>query len=306
MKNVIKIGTRSSKLALWQANYVKSSLESLYPGIEINLKLIKTKGDAVLDTALSKIGDQGLFTKEIELELLSGSIDLAVHSLKDLQVDIPEGLKLATVTERGPVEDVLVAKEKGIDIFSLNDNCKIGTSSLRRAAQLLHFKPQATIADVRGNVQTRIEKLFNSDLDAIILARAGVERLGLDKYISSIIPSEIFLPAVGQGALGIEIAAENHKIENLVKPINHLETCIAVTAERAFLRSLGGGCRAPVAALAKVISGEIIMEGLAASTDGKKYNRCTITSSADNPELCGSSLAERIIAQGADLIKDIK
>lgn len=210
MKTIIVIGSRGSELALWQANHVKSQLEKKNKKISVEIKIIKTKGDKILDVALSKIGDRSLFTKELEVELLERRIDLAVHSLKDLQTQIPDGLKLAAVSKRHNVEDVLIARKKGITIFNLKKGATVATGSLRRRCQLLHHRPDIIITDLRGNITSRIDKFLKSDWDAIILASAGVERLNLKKYISSYIGIELILPAVGQGALGIEINADNN------------------------------------------------------------------------------------------------
>ncbi len=208
-KEKLIIGSRGSELALWQAKHVKNELERKNKNISVEIKIINTKGDKILDVALSKIGDKGLFTKELENELINGTIDIAVHSLKDLQTQIPEGLKLAAVTKRHPVEDVLIAKKKGLKIKDLPEGAIVATGSLRRRSQLKHLRPDIIIEELRGNVPTRIKKFLESNWNAIILARAGVERLKLTKHISSIIPKKEILPAVGQGALGIEIKNGN-------------------------------------------------------------------------------------------------
>ncbi|MGQ9643286.1 MAG: hydroxymethylbilane synthase [Ignavibacterium sp.] len=254
MNKKLIIGSRGSELALWQANFVKNQLEKKHLGLKVEIKIIKTKGDKILDVALSKIGDKSLFTKELEIELLAKRIDIAVHSLKDLQTQIPAGLKLAAVTKRHDVEDVLITRKKGMRINSLPENAVVATGSLRRRAQLQHLRPDIKVVDLRGNVPSRIKKFLESDWDAIILARAGVERLGLKKYISSYISIEEILPAVGQGALGIEIHQENSFAEDLMKSIHHQNTFIAVSAERALLRTLEGGCQVPIGAFAEVKS----------------------------------------------------
>jgi hydroxymethylbilane synthase len=243
MKHKLILGTRGSELALWQANFIKCELQKRNKNILIELKIIKTKGDKILDVALSKIGDKSLFTKEIENELLNGSIDFAVHSLKDLQTQIPAGLKLAAVTKRHNVEDVLISRKKGTTIFSLPENAKVATGSLRRKSQLLHIRPDIKIFELRGNVPSRIEKFLESEWDAIILARAGVERLKLSKYISSYIPTEIFLPAVGQGALGMETQEDNSFTIEVLKSIHDGDTFISTLAERSLLREFEGGCQ---------------------------------------------------------------
>ena len=260
-KNKIIIGSRGSDLALWQANFVKRELENKNKNLTVEIKIIKTKGDKILDVALSKIGDKGLFTKELEVKLLNDEIDIAVHSLKDLQTDIPKRLKLAAVTKRHSVEDVLIGRKKGITINKLNEAARVGTGSLRRRAQLKHLRPDLVIEELRGNVPTRIEKFLESNWDAIILARAGVERLKLNKYISSIIDKEIMLPAVGQGALGIEIKSSNKFAEKIVKSIHDENTYAAVVAERALLKKLEGGCQIPIGAFAEVKKNGLYLSG---------------------------------------------
>jgi len=225
-KNKLVIGSRGSDLALWQARFVKKELERKNKNLSVEIKIINTKGDKILDVALSKVGDKGLFTKELENELLKGSIDIAVHSLKDLPTVLPEGLKLAAVTKRHPVEDVLIARKKGMTIKKLPEGAVVATGSLRRGSQLLHIRPDIKTEELRGNVPTRINKFLESDWDAIILARAGVERLKLNKHISSIIKTKDILPAVGQGALGIEIHTKNKFAEMMLKKIHHEKTDI--------------------------------------------------------------------------------
>ena len=291
MKQKLIIGTRSSSLAMWQAEYIMGLIIEIHPEMEIELKHIKTKGDEILDVSLDKFDNKGIFTKEIENELLSSSIDLAVHSLKDLQTDLPEGLKLGAVPERHRVEDVLIAKEKGIGIDDLKLNATVATGSVRRKAQLLHRRPDLNIVDIRGNVNTRIDKFLKSDWDGMLLAAAGVERLGLEEYISSYIHTDIILPAVGQGALGIEIRESDEYTERIIKEINHKPTLIAVTAERAFLKALGGGCKTPIAALGIVRDDELILEGMVASLDGKKVERKKLTGNINSPENIGEKLA---------------
>lgn len=304
MKQKIIIGSRGSELALWQANFVKKELEKKHRGLSVEIKIIKTKGDKILDVALSKIGDKSLFTKELEIELLNKRIDIAVHSLKDLQTQIPSGLKLAAVTKRHDVEDVLIARKKGITIHSLRDNAVVATGSLRRRAQLQHLRPDIRVVDLRGNVPSRIKKFLESDWDAIILARAGVERLGLKKYISSYISKEEILPAVGQGALGIEIHSENLFAEELVQSIHHQNTFIAVTAERSLLRALEGGCQVPIGAFAEVKSNGLYLDAMVGSLDGSITFRKKIRGGKDEPEKIGKSLARDLLKAGAKEILD--
>lgn len=299
MKEKLIIGSRGSELALWQANFVKKELEKKHRGLSVEIKIIKTKGDKILDVALSKIGDKSLFTKELEIELLNKRIDIAVHSLKDLQTQIPSGLKLAAVTKRHDVEDVLIARKKGITIHTLPENAIVATGSLRRRAQLQHLRPDIKVVDLRGNVPSRIKKFLESDWDAIILARAGVERLGLKKYISSYISKEEILPAVGQGALGIEIHEENKFANEIVKSIHHPDTFIAVTAERALLRALEGGCQVPIGAFAEVKLNGLYLDAMVGSLDGSVTFRKKVRGSKNYPEKLGKSLAKDLLKAGA-------
>lgn len=305
-KNKLIIGSRGSDLALWQARFVKRELERKNKNLSVEIRIINTKGDKILDVALSKIGDKGLFTKELENELLNGSIDIAVHSLKDLQTEIPEGLLLAAVTKRHPVEDVLIARKKGTSINNLKDNAVIATGSLRRKSQILHLRPDFKIEELRGNVPTRIKKFLESDWDAIILARAGVERLKLNKYISSIIDKNLLLPAVGQGALGIEIRKGNLSAAKMLKKINHEKTFLAVRAERALLKALEGGCQVPIGAYAEVKSGRLILDAVVGSVDGSVTFRNRIEGSIRYPERAGVKLAGQLLKAGAsEILREI-
>ena len=273
MKQKIIIGSRGSELALWQANFIKREIEKAHKSVKVEINIIKTKGDKILDVALSKIGDKSLFTKELEVELLAKRVDLAVHSLKDLQTQLPSELKLTAVTKRHDVEDVLIARKKGVTIQSLHENAKVATGSLRRKSQLLHLRPDISIFELRGNVPSRIQKFLESDWDAIILARAGVERLKLKKYISSFIATDETLPAVGQGALGIEIHKENKIVEEILKSLHHDATYKAVLAERALLRTLEGGCQVPIGAFAEVKPSGLYLDAVVGSLDGSTTYR---------------------------------
>jgi hydroxymethylbilane synthase len=304
LKQKIIIGSRGSELALWQASFVKKELEKKNKNVLVEIKIIKTKGDKILDVALSKIGDKSLFTKELEIELLNKNIDLAVHSLKDLQTDIPKGLILAAVTKRHNVQDVLIARKKGTTIFNLPDSATIATGSLRRRCQLLHLRPDLNIVDLRGNVPSRIKKFLESDWDAIILARAGVERLKLNKYISSIIKTDVMLPAVGQGALGIETRVDNKFVNDIVKSIHHGDTYKAVMAERALLRTLEGGCQVPIGAYSEVKPNGLTIDALVGSLDGSLTFRKKIRGSKSNPEKLGRELAKNLLKAGAKIILD--
>ena len=304
MKQKIIIGSRGSELALWQANFVKNELEKKNKNVSVEIKIIKTTGDKILDVALSKIGDRSLFTKELEIELLNKNIDLAVHSLKDLQTEIPKGLKLSAVTKRHNVQDVLIARKKGTTIINLPENATVATGSLRRKCQLLHIRPDLKIVEIRGNVPTRIKRFLKSDWDGIILARAGVERLKLSKHISSIIRTDIMLPAVGQGALGIETRADNKIVNEIVKSIHHENTYKAVLAERALLKELEGGCQVPIGAFAEVRQNGLFLDALVGSLDGNLTFRKKMRGSASNPDKLGKDLAKALIKAGAKSILD--
>lgn len=302
MKSKLIIGSRGSELALWQANFVKRELERNNRGLSVEIRIIKTKGDKILDVALSKIGDKSLFTKELEVKLLEKNIDIAVHSLKDLQTKIPEGLKLAAVSKRHAVEDVLIARKKGTTILNLKDEAVIGTGSLRRRSQLLHLRPDLQIEELRGNVPSRIQTFLKSDWDGIILARAGVERLKLNKYISSVIDKELVLPAVGQGALGIEINEENIFAEEIVQSIHDTNTYKAVIAERALLRTLEGGCQVPIGAFAEVRTNGLYLDAFVGSVDGTTTFRSRIRGSKADPAKLGTILAKTLVKAGAGII----
>ena len=304
MKKRLIIGSRSSDLALWQTSYVKSEIEKYNKDVEVLTRLINTKGDKILDVALSKIGDKGLFTKELEIELLRGNIDIAVHSLKDLETQLPEKLKLAAVTQRHGAEDVLIARKPGITIKTLPYKATVATGSLRRGSQLKYIRPDLHVIDLRGNVPTRIQKFIDSDWDAIILARAGVERLELDRYISSFIDVDEILPAVGQGALGIEIKKDNIFADEIVQSIHHENTFIAVSAERSFLKALEGGCQVPIGAYAKVKENELYLSAIIGSIDGTAQYKKTIRGSKKEPEKVGEKLADDLLKAGAKEMLD--
>ncbi len=304
MKKKLIIGSRSSDLALWQTNFVKREIERNNPHFEVVTKLVSTKGDKILDVALSKIGDKGLFTKELELELLQGNIDIAVHSLKDLQTAIPEGLKLAAVTKRHDVEDVLIARTHGSTVKTLRNGAVVATGSLRRRSQLKYIRPDITVVDLRGNVPTRIQKFLDSDWDAIILARAGIERLKMGKYISSYIDIDEMVPAVGQGALGIEIKEDNRFADEIVQSIHDDKTFLAVSAERSFLRTLEGGCQVPIGGHAEIKSNGLFLTGMVGSVDGKIQFKNKIRGSKKEPEETGRVLADLLLDAGAKEILD--
>lgn len=304
MKQKIVIGSRGSDLALWQSNLIKQQIEKRNKNVSVLIKIFKTQGDKIQDVALSKIGDKSLFTKELELALLKKEIDIAVHSLKDLQTQIPDGLKLAAVTKRHKVEDVLISNKKGTTLFNLKEKAVVATGSLRRRCQLLHLRPDLIINELRGNVPTRIQKFKNSDWDAIILARAGVERLGLQQNISSIIKTDLVLPAVGQGALGIEIHKDNKITDEIVQSVHHENTYAAVLAERALLKKLEGGCQVPIGAFAEVKPNGLYLDAMVGSLDGTITFRKKIRGSKSNPEKLGNKLANDLIKAGAKNILD--
>ena len=303
MKKSIRIGTRGSQLALYQAKKVKATLENLFPELQVELKIIKTKGDKILDIALSKIGDKGLFTKEIENALLDGSVDLAVHSLKDLPTSLPEGLKLGAVLERGEFRDALVSKN-GKKLTELSAGDVVATSSLRRQAGLMKMNNQIIIKDIRGNVNSRLQKMEDGYCDAMIMAAAGLQRLGLEKYITEIIDPEIIVPAVSQGAIAIEIRLDDPEIEILMQKINHSETWDAITAERAFLAHLQGGCQVPLGCFSKVENGTLTMYGFVASVDGSKFINESISGAISKGAELGVQMAEKMLEKGALKILD--
>lgn len=303
MSEKFVIGSRGSDLALWQANYVKSSLEDLFSDHQFEIKIIHTTGDQVLDTALSKIGDKGLFTKQIEAALLDDSIDMAVHSLKDLQTEQPEGLVIGAVCERETPNDIFVSRTGGT-IDDLPHGARVATGSLRRRSQLLHYRNDLKIEEIRGNVPTRLRKFDESGLDGMILAYAGVYRLGLGDRISQLVPFEIMLPAVGQGAVAIEIRSDDERTAKVVSKLNHQLTRTSITAERAFLRRLEGGCQVPIGAHATLEADDVTLEGMVGSLDGTVVFRKRISGKAENAEFLGTKLADELIVLGARELLD--
>ncbi|WGV25256.1 hydroxymethylbilane synthase [Halotia branconii] len=300
----IRIGSRKSQLALVQSYWVQEQLQKSFPEISFEVHTMSTQGDKILDVALAKIGDKGLFTKELELGMLNQEIDFAVHSLKDLPTNLPEGLTLAAITERENPADALVVHEKHKDkqIDTLPAGAVIGTSSLRRLAQLRHQFPHFTFKDVRGNLNTRMAKLDAGEYDALILATAGLQRLGMGDRIHQILPKEVSLHAVGQGALGIECRADDSELISLLKAIEHPETRDRCLAERAFLRILEGGCQVPIGVNTEINGDNLTLTGIVASVDGQKLVKDTITGKASNPEAVGAELAQMLRQQGAQEI----
>lgn len=297
MKTNLIMGTRQSLLAMWQSNYIAGRLREEYPGCEVTLKKIVTKGDRILDVPLAKIGGKGLFTKEIEQELLDGTIDLAVHSLKDMPTVLPEGLCLTAITERANSGDAFVSNKYN-SIEELPEGSVLGTSSLRRRAQLLARRPDLKIVDLRGNVDTRLKKLDEGQMDAIILAAAGLTRLGHADRIKEIIPQSYCLPAVGQGALAIECRTDNFKVRQMLDFLNDTATKQATDAERAFLGLLEGGCQVPIGVHAEVNEGRIAMEAVIASLDGSTVLRDTAEGNAADAVTLGRMLGQKMLDNG--------
>jgi hydroxymethylbilane synthase len=300
---VVRIATRQSPLALWQAEYVKAELEKFHPGIKVELMGFTTKGDVLLDSPLSKIGGKGLFVKELEVAMLANEADIAVHSMKDVPMEFPEGLGLAVICPREKPTDAFVSNHyKSVD--ELPQGAVVGTSSLRREAQLKAARPDLQIKTLRGNVNTRLRKLDEGQYDAIILATAGLLRLEMADRIASEITPEESLPAGGQGAVGIECRSDDTTTIELLKPLHDQQTAYRVTAERAMNRRLEGGCQVPIACYATLNESgdELYLRGLVASTDGTQVLRDELRNSPDNAEAMGIELAERLLAAGADKI----
>ncbi len=301
MKKEIKIGSRGSALALWQANWVRDSLLKKYPELTVTITKIVTSGDKFLDVPLSEVGGKGLFTKEIEEALLDHKIDVAVHSMKDVPAELPEGLSMPIITEREDPRDVLIS-QGNISLKNLADGAKVGTSSLRRQSQLLKFRPDLKIAPLRGNVGTRIKKLENNDYDAIVLAAAGVRRLEWEDKISEYIDTEICLPAIGQGALGLEIRSNDQNILQYISGFDHQQTHVALTAERVLLKKLQGGCQVPIAAYAEANKENITLTALVSSINGKQFIKENGVASLDKAEQLGLDIAEKLLSNGAEKI----
>jgi hydroxymethylbilane synthase len=302
----VRIGSRKSQLALVQTYWVQEQLQKSFPDIKFEVHTMSTQGDNILDVALAKIGDKGLFTKELELGMINQEIDFAVHSLKDLPTHLPEGLTLACITERENPADALVVHEKYQDkqIDTLPEGAVVGTSSLRRLAQLRHHFPHLQFKDVRGNLNTRLAKLDAGDYDALILAAAGLQRLGMSDRVHQVIPSEISLHAVGQGALGIECRAEDTEIISLLKAIEHPETRDRCLAERAFLRDLEGGCQVPIGVNTELNGDNLTLTGIVVSVDGQNIVQDTVAGKASEAEKLGTQLANMLRQQGAQEILD--
>lgn len=305
-KNKVVIGTRASKLALWQAEWVKSELQRTNHGLQVELNKIKTSGDKILDVPLAQVGGKGLFVKEIEEAMLRGEADLAVHSMKDVPTEFPEGLELAVICKREDPRDAFitaVGAQPPIRGFNnLSHGASIGTSSLRRSCQLLSLRPDIRIMQLRGNLETRLRKLDEGQFDAIILAVAGVKRLGWADRITEVLCPEISLPAIGQGAIGIECRIGDEFIQKLIAPLNHAESAICVKAERALLKRLEGGCQVPIAAYARLSEGKLIMDSLVGSISGDRIIRDHAEGRPEDAEVIGMTLAESLLLKGADKI----
>jgi len=299
----LTIGTRGSQLALYQANWVKDKLIKAHPDLNVTLIKIKTTGDKIQDTPLAKMGGKGLFVKEIEEALIREKIDLAVHSIKDVPTEFPKGLHLSVITQREDPRDVFISRD-GKALKDLPQKAKIGTSSLRRQAQLLHFRSDLELVPLRGNLDTRLKKLKTMNLDGIVLALAGVKRLGLEERITEIIPTEISLPAIGQGALGIETRMGDKEVHEQIQFLNDKDSWIAVSAERAFLKKLEGGCQVPIAAFARTVGVTLQMDGLVGTIDGKRLVRHHMEGPIEEAESLGIELAEILLNKGAKEILD--
>jgi hydroxymethylbilane synthase len=318
--NKITIGTRGSKLALWQAEWVKSELQKLYPDLVIEVNKIKTTGDKILDVPLAKIGGKGLFVKEIEEALLKHDADIAVHSMKDVPTEFPEHLHLPVICKREDPRDAFLSRIQKSKfqipkLKALPRGAILGTSSLRRSCQLLNIRPDIKIKQLRGNLDTRVRKLDEGQFEAIIVAAAGVKRLRLQKRITEILPVDVSLPAIGQGAIGIECRMDDEFINNLIAPLNHPETSVCVKAERAFLKRLEGGCQVPIAAHAtvklknknskfEIRNSKLLLDGLVGSISGDRIIKGHIEGSTDEAESLGIQLAEDVLSRGAKEILD--
>ena len=303
MMKTLKIATRQSPLALWQAEHIRARLEAMHADLTVELVTFVTQGDKILDTPLAKIGGKGLFVKELEAALMDGRADLAVHSMKDVPMALPEGLSLAVICEREDPLDAFVSNHYA-SFADLPQGAKVGTSSLRRKCQILKARPDLEIIDLRGNVGTRLSKLDDGQYDAIILASAGLKRLGLAERIRHTIQPDVSLPAVGQGALGLECRSQDQAVLDLILPLMHAETNVCVRAERAFNAYLEGGCQVPIAGYATLQNGQLQIEGRVGSVDGQTILKAVQYGAPEQAEMLGEELAKALLAQGAgDLLK---
>lgn len=300
-KRRVRIGTRGSQLALTQSRAVKEAIERLHPDCRVDLEIIKTTGDKITDVPLAKVGGKGLFVKEIEDALLEGSVDLAVHSMKDVPAELPGLLEIAVIPRREDPRDVLVVRGGG-SLTDLTKGARVGTSSLRRSAQIKHLRPDVAIENLRGNLDTRLRKLEDGMYDAVVLAAAGIHRMGWRDRISSYLDPSVFLPAIGQGALGLEIRRDDFRTLDLIAPIHDPRTAVAVTAERSFLKELEGGCQVPIAGYAEAHGDTIVLTGLVASLDGRVIYRSTRSAGWQAAVDLGRSLARELLDAGAGKI----
>ena len=306
MTAVIKIGTRASQLALWQAQWVQTALAKKYSGQSVELITIQTRGDKILDVPLAKVGGKGLFVKEIEQALLDGRIDIAVHSMKDMPAEIPPGLCIAAVPPRETAGDVLISR-KAANFSDLKYGAVVGTSSLRRAAQLRHARPDIIVEPLRGNLNTRLKKLHTENLDAIVLAAAGVKRLNLQARITQYLDADIMLPAVGQGALCIETRQNDVDIAPLIKALDHGPSRAIVLGERAFLNRLGGSCQVPIAGHGTIREKRFFLTGLVAELDGSRIIKASHSGPIGDTKTVGITLAEQLVAKGAgEILKKLQ
>lgn len=299
--SVLRIATRQSALALWQAEHVRQGLELHHPGLKVELVGMTTRGDQILDSPLAKVGGKGLFVKELETALLDGRADIAVHSMKDVPVDFPAGLELTEILEREDPRDALVSNSHA-SLDELPQGARVGTSSLRRQCQLKALRPDLVIGDLRGNVNTRLDKLDRGDYDAIILACAGLKRLGFESRIRAVLGPEVILPAIGQGAIGIEARVGDSAVQELLRPLGHAVTRNRLRAERSLNAHLHGGCQVPIAGYAELEHGVIVLRGLVGRPDGTEIVQGVISGRPDDAEELGEVLAQDLLARGADAI----
>ena len=300
-RSSLVIGTRGSSLAIWQAEWIQARLHEIAPELTVTLKRIKTSGDKILDVPLAKIGGKGLFVKEIEEALLRGDIDLAVHSMKDVPTVLPDPLEILCVPAREDARDAFISRE-GLTLDQLPTGAGIGTSSLRRQSQLLHYRPDLHIQMLRGNVETRLRKLKHGDYDGIVLAAAGLRRMVWDREVTEYLSLDVSLPAIGQGALAIEGRRDDHFLRALLSKLDDPTTHTAVTAERALLDRLQGGCQVPIAAHATIEQNRLSLTGLVSSTDGKTLIRDAVAGAVSDAQALGIRLAEQLLAAGGDVI----
>ena len=295
---LIRIATRKSPLALWQAEHVRDRLRALHPGLQVELLTMSTQGDRVLDSPLAKIGGKGLFVKELEQGMLDGRADIAVHSMKDVPAELPEGLAIGAILDREDPRDAFVSSSHD-SVDALPQGARVGTSSLRRQCQLRARRPDLEILDLRGNVGTRLGKLDAGDYDAIVLACAGLKRLGMEERITHALSPDEMLPAIAQGVIGIECRSDDMHVNNLIAPLNHVDTHVRTTAERAMNATLAGGCQAPVAGYSVLNDGVLELRGLVGQPDGSEVIHADVSGAAADAALLGRQLASELLSRGA-------